>query len=466
MSDRFLGITVLGDYIVSEGSETVLENLLRVGATAVACNPTVTAPASEGTGTFQPPVDAGSSKRTFDRPLFGETALWLRSGISFEPRAELYADSPYGPRRANDLRADRGHLIGEFVTSARGAGLEVYFQIGAVQPTGLRDEDRPRLPNGQLPSGRLADTASLASPAVRAYNRAYARDLFAEYPELTGLRIDWPEYPCYTLGEVFQGFEPHVETWCADREFDFELARTETARLWDFLHGNLTDDHLAKVDGTPANWPGIEGFREALRIRAALSADLLADWKSIMREVAGPEAILAANTFPPPYSRLTGIEALGRDGVHTVPGLAHCDAFAMKLYTMHWSQMIEFWGRELLAANPGLTDERRLVDVLVRLLDIDELGSTRSAIDDWGYPEPDEPHPVPDGPQRRKIAHLDSLRPPTTAMHVLVHGYGPVDDFERRLRLAWDAGTDGVWINRYGYLGDPKLDVVGELHSA
>ena len=75
---RFLGITVLGDFILSEGIEPILDNLLRIGATAVATNPTVTAAAAEGEGSFQPPLDAGSSPRLFDRPLFGKRSLWVR----------------------------------------------------------------------------------------------------------------------------------------------------------------------------------------------------------------------------------------------------------------------------------------------------------------------------------------------------------------------------------------------------
>ena len=45
---RFLGITVLGDFILNEGGDGVLDNLEKCGATAVACNPTVTAPCDEG----------------------------------------------------------------------------------------------------------------------------------------------------------------------------------------------------------------------------------------------------------------------------------------------------------------------------------------------------------------------------------------------------------------------------------
>lgn len=75
MGARFLGITVLSDFVLSEGPDAVLDQLQRAGATAVACNPTVTAPGSEGNGSWQPPADAGASVRLFDRPLWGRRKL-------------------------------------------------------------------------------------------------------------------------------------------------------------------------------------------------------------------------------------------------------------------------------------------------------------------------------------------------------------------------------------------------------
>ena len=149
MSDpqgRYVGITVLGDFILSEGVEGVLENVTAAGATAVALNPTVTAEAAEGEGSFQPPDDAGTSPRLFDRPLFGKRSLWVQSEVSFEPDASLYTASSYTPRAAGRLTEAHGSLIGEFIDAARGRGLDVFLQVPAARPSGLQDEDRPRLP--------------------------------------------------------------------------------------------------------------------------------------------------------------------------------------------------------------------------------------------------------------------------------------------------------------------------------
>jgi len=452
-SSRSLGITVLGDFILSEGVENVLRNLHRVGASAVATNPTVTAPAAEGTGSFQPPIDAGSSPRVFDRPLFGQRSLWVRSGVSYEPNAEFYVDSPYQPREPNDLTEEHGPVIGEFITAAKEAGLKVYLQVGAVQPSGLRDEDRPLLPDGELPTNRMAETASLASSAVRAYNRAYVRDLFAAYPEIDGFRPDWPEYPCYTFAEVFQDFSPHVERWAMSHGIGMAGIRRSVSTYYRQLRGELTNDVLRNLPSTGVLEAIVERLPDVgrwLKLKEALSCDCLRHWRQIISESGGTGKELSANAFMPPYSRITGFDFSGAADI--------CDAVSPKLYTMHWSQMVNFWGEVLLRENPGL-DETLLTNVLAHLMAFDDRDEDRT-LADFGYPAPDEPHPIPDEPQRRRLEEVLALVGGKTAVTPLVHGYGPVDDFRRRLKLVAESPVDGVWINRYGYLSDEKLDAI------
>ena len=123
--------------------------------------------------------------------------------------------------------------------------------------------------------------------------------------------------------------------------------------------------------------------------------------------------------------------------------------------------MVKFWGDVLLSANPKI-DERLLVSALVHLMDLaeDECGET---IADYGYPAPDEPHPIPDAPQKRKITQVKQATAGQAAVNALVHGYGPPDDFARRLQLVADSEADGVWINRYGYLGEEKLAAIANI---
>ncbi|MFH1572247.1 MAG: hypothetical protein ABIL09_29925 [Gemmatimonadota bacterium] len=459
-SPRLLGITVLGDYLLNEGIDGILDNLVeRAGATAVAVNPTVTAPAAAGQGSFQPPTDAGSSPRLFDRPLWGQRALWVRSGPSYSPRPELYADTPYRPRPANDLTAAHGRLIGDFIDAALDRGLEVYFQVSGTRPPALRDEDHPLLPDGRRPEDRMADCGCLASGAIRAYVRAHVRDLLEAYPRITGFRPDWPEYPCYKLDEAFQDFGPAVAAWAGIHGFDFAAARDDALRLYRHLHGGLANRDLEDLAGADRGkvtqvallrrYPGV---LEWLRLKAALSVDLLQGWRAALTEAGGADKRLSANAFMPPFTLATGFDFAGAGTC--------CDAASPKLYTMHWCAMVVFWGEVLRARNPGL-DEALLVRALAQLFDLAD-APWAERLSDYHYPEPDEPHPVPDGAQERKIGQALAEAGGRLAVTPLVHGYGPLDDFARRFRVVARSRAQGAWLNRYGYLSDAKLDAVGQ----
>lgn len=458
---RFLGITVMSPYYQNEGVDGVIRNLIeRAGATAVATNTSVTAPAAEGVGSFQPPDDAGASVRLFDRPLWGKNALWMQSAPGHHARIEFFTDSPYKPRPGDELTDKEGPVIADFIRASKAAGLKVYIQTGAAQPPGMREEDIPRLPDGRLPQARMANTGSLASPAIRANNRAWVRDIFATYPDIDGIRPDWPEYPCYKLDEAFQDFSPHVKQWASEHGFDFERMQQDVGAFYRYLHGSLTNKDLVDFASPDRGkftmltllqrYPGVA---EWLRCKAALSTDLLKDWRAAITEYGGAEKELSANAFMAPLSTITGLDFYGAG--------EHCASIAPKLYTMHWSLIIKFWGDVLMAANPGL-DESLLVRAMVHLLDLDD-GSGGTTIADYGYPEPDEPHPIPTEAQVRKLDQVLAVTRGRTKIYALVHGYGPLDDFRRRLQLVADSPVDGVWINRYGYLSDAKLDAIGEI---
>ena len=458
--DRLFGITVLADFVLNEGIDGILDNITeRAGANAIAVNPIVTAEAAEGVGSWQPPADAGSSPRVFDRPLWGKTSLWVRSGPSYRPNTSLYAGSPYQPKQPNDLTEKHGALVGDFIDAALDRGLKVYFQIPSVTPSGLRDEDRPRLPNGEIPE-RMADTGSLASPAIRSYVGAFVRDLLETYPNVTGFRPDWPEYPCYKLPEAFQDFNDHVALWAGDHGFDFGAIKQDVGRFYSYLHGDLTNRDLEEfADEERGKWAQTRLLREFpnvyewFRLKRALSLDLLTFWRETITAAGGPEKELSANAFMPPLTLWTGLDLSGAADI--------CDAVSPKLYTMHWSVMVEFWGRVLLDHNEGL-DESLVVRALVNLFDIDDQ-ATASKISDYGYPLPDESHPIPNGPQERRIRQVLAEVRGKADTTFLMHGYGPLDDFARRFKLVAESDAEGVWINRYGYLSDEKLDRVGDI---
>ena len=454
-SQTRIGITCLSDFILSESPEAVVANLVEyTRATAVTLNPTVTEPARKGRGSFQPPSDGGSSPRAFDRPLWGRTRLWVRAEPSYEPDARLYDESAYRPRQAGELTKSVGGMVRRFIDLAHDRGLEVSFQIGAAAPPGLRDGDRPRLPGGGLADHPMARTASLASPAVRSYYRAFLTDLLRAYPDVDCIRVDWPEYPCYTIDETFADFHPAAAIG--------KTLEHEIGELRNWVRSGLSDHVLhewkeACAGGAPfehlcRRWPALD---EWLHAKRRLAIDYLRFLRTTMNDAGAHSVALAPNAFPPPFSLLTGLPFAD---LHQIAPWV-----AVKLYTMHWLQIVRFWMDDILVNTPGL-DPALLAETLLLFFDVGDTLARPLDADSVRYPEPDEPHPVDDAAQRRKItqARLES----TVPVAPIVHGYGPDDDFSRRFRTAVAAAmgrVDGgcVWVNRYGYLSDAKLGTIG-----
>ena len=466
-SPRFLGITVMPEYIQSETVDGVLSNLItRARVTAVTTSPYVMRPATDPKlGSREPPIDGGAGKvRLLDRSLWGKRELMVETSPSFEHDLRLFKGLRYQPSAPTALTRSHGGLLREFVTASKARGLKTYFQVQAAIPPGYRvqfggpsTEDKPLLPDGRVPPQRLANNGTLASSEIRKYTAALIRDIFRVYPELDGIRIDWPEYPPYYLDDCFLDFNPQAQVAARRLGFDFARMKEAAGRLYGDLHGKLTNDGVKAWlgrDGGRVDLASLflerPGVLEFLRFKAALVEDYLREIRAAVPK--GKELI--AHAFPPPFSLASGLDFAGAS--------KHCDGIAMKLYTMHWPMMLSFYAGQLVKANPQV-EESLIVRAVARWMDIADDDENRfRTLADCRYPEPDEPHPPGAGSQARKVAFA---RRRSSKIFVVAHGYGPLADYRERLETAWRASGGRVWINRYGYLSDAKLDATGAVTS-
>lgn len=467
-----LGITVMPEFYQTEGIDAVLDNIVHVaGASAVTTSPYVLAEADAATGSREPPDDAGAGAvRLLDRPLWGKRELFVKAAPSFVPKVDFYRGLRYQPPPPTELTRTSGHLVRDFIRAAQARHLKVYLQVQAAIPPGYRvqfggpiDDDQPRLPDATVPKQRLAKNGSLASSHIRLYLAALLQDLVREYPDIDGFRIDWPEYPPYFLTDAFLDFSLHARVLSKQLNYNYESMRYAAFTLLETLRGTLTDDDVRA-------WADAEGDHglvrslvrntelvEWLDFKAATTVDFIKNARARLDAItpAGQRYELIPNTFAPPLTIASGLD-FGRIA-------EHCDGASVKLYTMHWPMMVNFWARALIEANK-LQDEKAVVRALVRLFDIPpDAGTTiEPTLANYAYPEPDAPHPVGSEALRRKIRQAKSETTGEFPIYALAHGYGPVDDFRRRLAAAWET-ADGVWINRYGYLSDAKLKAIGEV---
>lgn len=468
MNQRLVGITVLPEFLQVEGVDAVLDNLvMKAGANAVTTSPYVMEIADERTGVREPPDDAGAGAvRLLDRPLWGKRELFVRTAPSFTPQVQLYRGLRYQPAEPTNLTHRDGHVVHDLIRAAQSRHLKVYLQIQAAIPPGYRvqfggptDDDRPRLPDVRLSPKRLAKNGSLASRHIIDYTLALITDICRQYPDIDGIRFDWPEYPPYLLDDLFLDFSEPAKQAAGRLGFDFEQMQRDSLALYRKLHGGLTDNDLtAWLDGdggrySLARWmmdhPGVV---ELARFKAALVAELLAGFRNTMNEAGAERMELIAHAFPPPWNLASGIDfARSSDRV---------SGYCIKLYTMHWAMMLRFYADQVLEANRELSDQL-LGQTLVRILDIADDGGLAKTTD-YHYSEPHEPHPAGTKAIHRKIEQA-RREAGNTPVYALTHGYGPVDDFRRRLVAAWESSPAGIWVNRYGYLSDEKLQIIGEL---
>ena len=452
---RLTGVTMMPEYIQNEGIDGVLRSLVeRAGVTAITTSPYVMEPADEKTGSREPPVDAGAGKvRLLDRPLWGKRELWVRTAPSFEHDMKLFDGLRYQPAAANDLSRKQGGLIKDFVREARRRKVKVFFQIQAAIPPGYRvqfggpaAEDKPLLPDGRATPRTLANNASLGSREVRSYLSSLIRDIFRVYPEIDGLRLDWPEYPPYFLDDLFLDFSEHAVAGATAAGVVFKEVREEALEWYGRLHGKLTN---ANVEREIAAFAKLRGGSWR-RIKEALIARLIAEAREAIDESGGRDKELIVNAFPPPFNEWGGLTP-------PLAAAAGASGISIKAYTMHWPMMLRFYCEALLAKNPGL-DERKVVPAVARWLQIADDDRFRT-LADCRYPEPEEPHPVGLKAIAAKMK-ASRLSRNNFAVYGLAHGYGPVADFRNRLQAMYDASGGRVWINRYGYLSDAKLDVI------
>jgi len=465
LGSHLVGITVLPEDFQADGVDAVLDTLQsRAAPTAIVTSPCVVEPVSEG-GIREPPIDGGQGGvRLLDRPLWGKREIMLRVAPSYRPDPNLYAGLAYKPAVPDSLTDRAGGDVQRFIAAAKRRGLLVLLQIQAAAPPGIRvqggdilPDDVPLRPDGTPAPDRVDSNGSLASPHIRAFLRALVVDLCRAYPEIDGFRIDWPEYPPYTIDSALLDFSPPMLDAAKRIGVDAARMRRDASGFRDLVRLGLTDDMcrtaIADPSGAAADilrrYPGLA---DLFRLKAVVAAELVEECRAALDAAGYADRLLVPQSFPPPWTAVSGFD-FARVG-------AVSDAIAVKLFTMHWAMMVANYARDIAAAAPAA--ESLLVRAIVRLLDISD-GDGHGAIADYSYPPPDRPHPVGSNAQLRKL-RAAARRAAPAPIHALVHGYGTHDDFCARLRVAVDAAPGPrVWINRYGYLSDQKLDSIGTI---
>ena len=454
------GVTVMPEWFAFEGIDHVLDRVELLGATAIATSPYVLERCADGTGAREPPPDGEAGKvRPLDRELFGARELFVRTAPAFVHDKERYRGLRYQPSPPSPLTYANADLLDRVCDAAARRKIHVYMQVMAASPPGYRvqfsgahAEDRCLLPDGRTHDARVDRNASLASAQVVEYTSALAAEVAARYPSVTGIRLDWPEYPPYDFRSALFDFNPAMISRIEHAGIDARKLAREV-RAW--ADGVGMAVRTAAPSGPVATLRALEASRfDALfdaggplgplyEAKRDAAYGLLCAVRGALDAVPGVRRRLEPQAFPPPFHRISGFP------LDRLAGVA--DAVGIKLYTMHWPMIARYWARDLLGDADAPSQDAATAAIAYRFGLTDDIGDGSTLC----YPEPDVPHPTGQDAQSAKLATARAIAGPVPAV-AFVHSYGPVADVVRRRDVATASGLP-VWINRYGYLSDEKI---------
>jgi hypothetical protein len=459
--------------VQDEGLERVLDNIERAGATAISPTLGVIAPAAPGEGRREPPLDVEGAARLLDRPLWGKRELWIHNYTPHEPDPAIWRDVPYPPPAVAPVEV-RIDVPRQIIDAAKRRGLRVEIQINPYGLPGaaagqavdagrvaVNPADRPRRIDGGTAERAVSGHGCLNNPRVRALGRARLREALTHYPDVDGIYLDWAEYTTYFLEDCFVCFCEHCQAAATAAGYDWSAMDRDTRALWNRLH-RLTAADLRRVTDA-ADWTFIvgetaisaSGVGELLRFKAATVCAAAAELRAIMDEQGASGVDLGLNGFATPWSRITGMD------YRTVSQV--CQETRCKLFTFHWPMITRWWSETLLAWNPDLS-ENDVLRAVTTALDLPApINEHRQWLRDYGMPRPDEPHPIAPEALTRKMNQAVALAGDGAPCYAYVHGYRPPDELALHLEAVLASDAPGCWIQRYGYLSDEKLELIGRI---
>lgn len=453
---RFLGIFVNPIYVQNEGLQQVFDNLEAVRAKAICTIPRVAHPAENTQGRRYPDLHIDGYERLVARPVWGKQEIYLESFLAYEPDFELYAGCPYRPDARPAPSGVNREIPQIMITEAHQRGMKAHMLIHPFVPPKIRVEDQPMYIDGSVPRPpQVTFNACLNSPAAQAYGLELVKDTVQHYPDLDGLFVDWTEYGAYRLEDHFTCFCPHCERKAKEQGFDWDIIRRDVGASWKWFH-SLTSRELERSRRLACNpseflellihYPG---WLQFLRFKTQSVVDI---YRRI-RQLLVKTIELSARGWPPPWNRSSGMDYRALTEL--------CNAVTPKLFTFDYSALPRWYGQTLLAWNPHLS-ETEVLDSLVEWMNLpDDL--ERRSFANYHIPAPTEPHPARLEAYRARLDEVVDQVGGNAFCYPFAHAYLPEPQWKRMVALIRDSRVDGMWVQMYGYLSDPKLEILRDM---
>lgn len=461
---RTRGVVFTPAELQYEGLERVLGDLAGSGVNAVAVTPGVFLPGDPESGVREPPLDVDGEVRQLDRPLWGSRVAYVQRFAPYEPDPQIWAGLPY-PSSEQAPPGHRADMARQMIDEARRLQMRPYIIISPTILPGLpgghsmsggivqgEPHERPLPVGGRRSKRIIAGQGCPNNPSVRDLVVARVRETVKHYGDAAGLFLDWIEYTCYFPEDAFTCFCRSCERTARAQGVDWPALEEGVRALWSRLQ-RLTDvDLRAVIDAGTfrvlVSLADCAAIEEHQRFKATSVAGLYDLVRRTAVEAGAPGLSIGANGFPGPFSTVTGADFAVTAG--------SVDVVRPKFFTFHWAMMVRWYGETLMQRNPHL-DESLVVAAMLSVFGISGGGYDRS-LASFGMPKPGQSHPLSVADVRRKVEDVVTAVGHVDRCEAYIHSYQPVDDLDNLVRAMDETDVGGVWVQRYGYLSDAKLD--------
>lgn len=470
------GIIITTAELATEGAERVLDAIAATGATSIATTTSIVVPADTDTGLHEPPIDVAGDRRRLDRPIWGRDRTWVHRYTAHPPDPDLWRDLPW-PLPPVAPEAVRHDYAREAIEAARVRDLRTHLNFAPYalpggdahregMPTNdeLRVRYRPaRFIGGMHPEG-ISWVGCFNNPTVRRYGRVRLIELLRHYGDVDGISFEWIEYPVYFLEKLFTCFCDHCRSQAIAIGYDWDEITSAVRLLWDSLHALTEEQALAIIES--GDWGELVVDPEAVRGGFVAWLDFKADSVALalddLRETMAEHGAghLSVSTAEPaaPWGRMTGAGYARPERV---------DSQRIKLYSAQWLMMAGWWAETLLTWNRGsaLTPElaARAVMSLFGLQFVDAPPVIDPSM--LTMPDPGEPHNLTPESYTHRLENAIAMSDHQAPIQPLLHAYRPPEELALLLEILRPFAGDGLWVHRYGYLSDEKLDILRQEWS-
>ena len=424
-------INVPSHALQSEGSETIVDTLLKHGLDGVVIFPAYYTEVNKNGRWRTPPLLS-----TFEKPVFGHESIQIERRSPFAHDKRYYNNTRVTPvqHKGND------DIWMPFIKHCKSRNLNVILAMVPLVAFDNVDEFVPRYFDGK-PFEEYLGFLCPNHPDVMPFAIDSVKELTDRYGALCdGLLLDHIEYPAYSMKEIFTCFCQHCQDKAQKEGIDVDKAINEIEILFHKFDKVISEEQFDNLSTGVTDGINIGLSCPNLSRYLNFKIDTISNVHRILvseiRKITGDKP-LGNGAFAPTYSLFTGVNYAHIQKYY--------DFLCPKFYPQHWTKMLKNTIKEAEKNNENIIQEN-IINAFMKFVGI----PNRSYIDDKLNVSSELV-----GKEALKSQALISER-----FIPWIHCEGDIHELEVKLKILFEHQISSAFFHEYMFLGKQKLGLI------